>query len=297
MSHMEPSISVIIPTHARVTQLTACLESFTRLQYPPHRFDLIVVDDGTDPPIEPAIRDFKQHLNMLVLRQEQSGPAAARNRGAAHATGEYLAFTDDDCAPAPDWLHALARKLRDHPDGLIGGQVLNNLPENTFTTASQLLVSYLYDYYNNEPGDARFLTSNNMAVSKKLFDQIGGFDGQYCRAAAEDRDLCDRWLHEGNRIIYTPDAVIRHSHALTLRSFWRQHFTYGRGAFQFHQARAQRRARPLKVEPASFYFNLVRYPMHYSSWPRSMLLAALMALSQAAGTAGYFCERRKNISS
>jgi GT2 family glycosyltransferase len=288
-----PSFSVIIPTHARLPQLTACLKSFTRLEYPRDRFDLIVVDDGTDPPIESAIRDFKQHYDLIVLRQKQGGPGAARNCGAAHATGEFLAFTDDDCAPAPDWLHALARKFREHPDVMIGGQTVNDMPENTFTTASQLLVSYLYDYYNNEPHNAQFITSNNMAVSKKLFEEIGGFDRNYCRAAAEDRDLCDRWVHRGYRIIYSPDALIRHGHSLSLRTFWRQHFTYGRGAFQFHQARARRKQSELKVEPLSFYLNLIRYPLRYSRWPRSMWLAALMALSQAAGAAGYYCERKK----
>src|SRR5688572_9646826 len=121
-----------------------------------------------------------------------------------------------------------------------------------------------------------------MAVSKKLFEDVGGYDCLYARAAAEDRDFCNRWLHRGYRIVYTPDAVIHHSHALTLRTFWRQHFAYGRGAFQYHQARARRRQRPLQVEPASFYYNLVRYPLRYSSWPRNILLAGLMALSQAA---------------
>jgi GT2 family glycosyltransferase len=83
----------------------------------------------------------------------------------------------------------------------------------------------------------------------------GGFDETF--TTSEDREVCDRWLARGLRLVYAPDAVVHHAHALTLRSLWRQHFGYGRGARRFHLARAARGAGGFRPE-GSFYLKLLR---------------------------------------
>ena len=107
-----------------------------------------------------------------------------------------------------------------------GGQSFNALPTNPYSTASQLLISYLYSYYNGRSSQARFFASNNLAFPADGLRAIGGFDATYTRTAGEDRELCDRWLTDGRRKLYAPDAVVYHAHALTFRTFWRQHFNY-----------------------------------------------------------------------
>lgn len=285
-----PHISIIIPTYARPRQLAACLAALSELDYPRERFEVIVVNDGGDTSLS-EMAPFRQQINVTLITQPNAGPATARNTGAAQAKGEFLAFTDDDCAPARDWLQALANRFATTPDQLIGGRTLNALDENLCSTACQLLIDYLYGYYNSVPGEARFLTSNNMAMSAELFHSTGGFNTSFPLAAGEDRELCDRWLAGGYRMTYAPEVVINHAHHLTLRRFWGQHFNYGRSAIQFHRARAQRSGEAVKVEPASFYLNLLRYPcMHARAW-RKPLLLMLFAISQAANTAGFFYER------
>ena len=81
--------------------------------------------------------------------------------------------------------------------------------------------------------------ANNLALPEDRFRAIGGFDTIFPLAASEDREFCDRWLHHGFQMTYAPEAVVYHARALTFRSFWRQHFKYGRGAFHFHQVRAR----------------------------------------------------------
>ena len=76
---------------------------------------------------------------------------------------------------------------------MIGGEILNALPGNSFSSASQALVSYLYFYYNKNSKEAHFFTANNIALSKKCFLAVGGFDQEWGIAAAEDREFCDRW--------------------------------------------------------------------------------------------------------
>lgn len=288
----QPFFSIVIATYNREAQLVRCLQSLARLHYPRDRFEAIVVDDGGEVS-EAVVAPFSGDLNVTLLHQRHAGVAAARNTGAAQAGGEFLAFTDDDCTADPHWLGALATRFGTVPDHLIGGRTLNALPDNVFSTASQLLVTYLYSYYNTDPDQAYFFASNNMSLSADRFHSMGGFDAIYVRAAAEDRDLCDRWLHHGYRMTYAPEAIVHHAHTMTLRTFWHQHSNYGRGAFQFRQARALRDREPIKLEPPSFYANLLRYPFVNSQNRRAVLLALLLTVSQAANAAGFFWEKLK----
>ncbi len=290
MSPALPLVSIIIPTHNRPTQLRMCLESLTRLDYPRDRFEVIVVDDGSPARLDSTIDPLRERLNVTLIRQARAGPATARNAGAARAGGTLLAFTDDDCAPDPGWLRALATRLIDAPDAMVGGQTINALRHNLYAAASQLLVAYLYEYYT-VAGQPRFFTSNNVAIATDGFRALGGFDTGYPLAAAEDRDFCERWLERGGRMIHAPEAIVRHAHALTLRSFWRQHLRYGRGAYRFHARRAHRRQESLRVEPLRFYVDLLRYPLTQRRGWRALALAALLGLSQGANALGYAVER------
>lgn len=285
-----PVFSIVVPTHARPRQLHACLSALAALDYPRRRFEVIVVDDGSEAPPEEIVERFGDRIDIRLVTQSHAGPAAARNTGARWARGEFLAFTDDDCAPAPDWLTELAARFAIAPDHALGGRTLNGLPENPFSSASQLLIGYLYAYYNDDPEEARFFTSNNMALPAEAFHEIGGFDTSFPRAAAEDRELCDRWLHHGRRMCYVPEAVVHHAHALTFRSFWHQHLNYGRQAFYFHRVHARRSQTKIRLEPPSFYLSLLRHPFAEEGGRRAPLLATLMGMSQMATAAGFFWE-------
>lgn len=280
-----PFISIIIPTYNRPQPLAACLESLTHLAYPRQRWEVIVVNDGGCAP--PLTVDLP-HLH--VLTQANAGPAAARNRGAAQAQGDLLAFLDDDCRPHPHWLDKLAARLAADPDCLAGGQTLNALPRNPYASASQLLIDYLYVYYNRAPAGPAFFTSNNFALSRDSFRAMGGFDVTFPLAAGEDREFCHRWRRRGGRLAYEPAALVYHAHHLTLRSFARQHFQYGRGAYHFHHRRQERVA----VEPLPFYTNLVLFPFARAGLSvRSLGLAGLLAGSQLANAAGFFYQSRQ----
>jgi GT2 family glycosyltransferase len=288
-----PFFSIVIPTYNRPAQLAVCLQACARLDYPRNRFEVIAVDDGGTTPLDAVVARFHGVLTLKLLRQENAGPAAARNRGASEARGEFLAFTDDDCSPGPKWLQALAAQFVSSPDCAVGGQTLNALTYNLYSTASQLLISYLFSHYNAVPHAARFFPSSNLAFPTKWFHAIGGFDVTYSRAAAEDRELCDRWLHHGYRMIYVAEAVVYHAHDLTFRTFLRQHFHYGRGAFCFHQVRARRGQHRVKVEPPAFYFNMLRYPFVTAQGVNALVLMLLFVVTQVANAAGFFWERTR----
>ncbi len=292
-----PTFSIVVPAHGRPDPLVRCLRAIARLDYPPDRFETVVVDDGTPEPLEPRVRERlaglgagpEAALEYRVIRQDRTGPAAARNTGVGAAAGDYVAFTDDDCEPRPGWLGAFAAAFARHPDHLLGGQTRNGLPHNPFSSASQLLIDYLYDYYDGSSGRPRLFTSNNMAVSRDLFDEAGGFDSRFGLAAGEDREFCDRW-DASRGTTYVRDAVVDHAHAMSFRSFLRQHYNYGRGACDYRRAREER-GDGVGLEPLSFYSGLVRYPAARVPGPPGWLLAALMVTTQLAAAVGFVRER------
>jgi glycosyltransferase involved in cell wall biosynthesis len=163
-----PLLSVIIPTYARPAVLGGCLESLANQSISRERFEVVVVDDGSPEPLDAAIAPFVDRLDVRLLPQANSGPCVARNTGVAAARGRYLAFTDDDCRPTPEWLETLDRHLHSTPDRLIGGRTTNGLESNAFSTASQVIVEIAYAFYNPTPETATFFASNNLARAAAL---------------------------------------------------------------------------------------------------------------------------------
>lgn len=288
--------SIIIPTYNRPQPLTNCLQSLANLDYPDNRFEVIVVDDGSKISLDTVVKPFQNQLNLTLISQSNTGPATARNTGANLAKGQYLAFTDDDCSLDPNWLSALENTFSKIPNALLGGKTINALPDNPYSTASQLLIDYIYDYYNLNSSQAEFFASNNFAVSRELFNQVGQFDLNFPLAAAEDREFCDRWLFSGYSLYYVPQAIIYHSHDLNLPKFWRQHFNYGCGAFHFHQIRSRRNQTSMKVEPLRFYLQLLAYPLMTKYQILSkVLISGLLFISQIANVLGFLKTKLQNF--
>jgi GT2 family glycosyltransferase len=278
--------SIIVPTHNRPEALGRCLQSIAALATDRTKFELIVVDDGSELPQEQVLATGVEGP-VRWLRQPNAGPAAARNAGAAVANGRLLCFTDDDCTLHPDWLTHLLVRFEQMPTAVLGGQTINQLRGNPYATTSQLLIDYLYAHFQ-APGEATpyFFTSNNLAVSANLFRQMGGFDTTMPLAAGEDREFCERWRLAGRPFNFVPDALVYHAHPLTLRRFWRQHVNYGRGASQF-----RRRHGRVRFEGWAFYGRLVTYPWQVDGLRKRPLLIGLLLISQLANAVGYVREQ------
>jgi GT2 family glycosyltransferase len=282
---------VIVPTFDRPGQLRACLEALAAQSLPPESFEVIVVDDGGSESPAPCVAAFERRMAVRVVRQENRGPAAARNAGASVARAPVLAFTDDDCRPEPGWLACLTRAVEADAGCLVGGRVQNALPDNAFSVASQTILESAYAHHNPEGREPTFFASLNFAVSDDGFRRVGGFDTTF-RPASEDRDFCARWREHGLRLAYAPDAVVRHAHDLSAAAFWRQHFAYGRGAWRYHGA-ARRRGHGHLARDLPFHGRFMRKAMSMfigaSVRPRSRMLT-LSLVWQLANTAGFLYE-------
>jgi len=287
-----PDYSIVVPTFRRHDSLARCLEAIQALRFPRDRFEVVVVDDGSPSPPSDLVDSLDGSLQARLVTTRHAGPATARNTGARLARGRYLVFTDDDCMPHEDWLSSIDRwtSAKSGPVA-IGGHTVNVLTDNVYAAASQGIIDYLYEYFGGNSATRRFFTSNNLVVPREEFLSLGGFNETFALAAAEDRDFCERWLEAGRRLQYADDVMVRHAHVLDLVRFNRQHFNYGRGAFDLHRSRAQRGEGSLKIEPVRFYAGLVAHPLRTSRGWRGALLASLHLWSQIAYVAGYLFER------
>jgi GT2 family glycosyltransferase len=291
-----PALSVVITTHNRPAQLGSCLAALARSIYPRDAFEVVVVDDGGRERLDGIIAAVRDRLTISFAAQANAGPASGRNHGARLARHPYLAFTDDDCEPEPDWLPALARRCERSSDALVGGRTVNGLPHNSYSCASQFIVDMVYAFYNTDPADARFFAANNLAVRADLFRDCGGFDERF--RVSEDRELCDRWRLQGRPLVYEPAAIVVHRHPLSIASFWRQHFQYGRGAAQFHAVCAARHSGRLR-DHLGFHANLPRWWRRVTATGehsgRPARIIARLALWQLANTSGYVSERLRRV--
>ncbi len=234
----DPRIDVVVATRDRHDALRRCLAALatTCARYGPGA-RVIVVDNGSAP-LDAATRarDVPASLHLVVLREEQPGLARARNAGLARADADIVAFTDEDCLVAPDWLGALAAHHRARPDiDAIGGRVEladpRDLPLSSRGGTEPVEIT-------SAPQALAYLAGCNFSVRRAALARIGAFDprlGAGTRAcAAEDLDLFRRLLRAGARIRYEPDVLVQHAHGhreLTyLAEFARAH-AVGRGAF------------------------------------------------------------------
>jgi GT2 family glycosyltransferase len=286
---LSPRFTVIVPTFERPAPLAACVGALRALDRPGGSLEIVIVNDGGRPPAADIVSAGDDAtLSLRVVAQRNAGPASARNRGAAEARGEFLAFTDDDCLPDRGWLTAFDAALRATPGALVGGRTVNAIPDSVFADTSQRLADFVSSYFHGG-AMGRFFTSNNLAVAREAFLAAGGFDTSFPFSAGEDRELGDRWSAQGRPSVTAPDALVRHAHRLSARGFLRQHFTYGRGAVAFRRVRAES-GRPVRVDPA-FYLQSLAYALR-GGGVRAPARAALTAIAHAAYAAGLVYESR-----
>ncbi|HET9495797.1 MAG TPA: glycosyltransferase family 2 protein, partial [Chloroflexia bacterium] len=216
-----PTISVVIPTHNNAALLSECLQAVQRLDYPDARLSVVVVDNGsTDRTREMLARRFASV--QVVPLQGNMGFAPACNKGAAAATGEYVAFLNNDAIPDPQWLNALLAALEAGPEGTVcaasrivsrdGSEVEYDGAGSNLFAAGRPHSTWGWPDTPEPPGPGSpvlFASGGAMLIKRSTFLEVGGFDPEYF-AYFEDVDLGWRLWLLGHAVAYAPDAVVRH---------------------------------------------------------------------------------------
>jgi glycosyltransferase involved in cell wall biosynthesis len=199
-----PVVSVVVATHNRAERLERMLEGLRAQTLPAGRFEAIVVDDGSSDSTPAVLRRelAGTTLNLTVLRHEQGrGPAAARNSGWRAARAPVVAFTDDDCVPAADWLERLLGRA--DGDTIVKGRTVPEPGEAHLLGPYSKTVQITHSSPHYE--------TCNIAYPRAVLERIGGFDESYPSPAGEDSDLGCRAVAAGGRALFAPEALVHHA--------------------------------------------------------------------------------------
>jgi glycosyltransferase involved in cell wall biosynthesis len=220
-AHVIPRLSVVIPTRNRQSALHRVLRSLQHQTLAPSAYEVLVVDDGSDPPVRCASSTGGPMLRLIRLPHVER--SAARNQGAREARGEILVFIDDDMLPGRNLLEAHAVAQAEWPSALAAGEI--TLPPETLRTPFGLFRSGLetsaLPSSRGPVSRPNFATAANMSVSRDRFLALGGFDPSI--VTSEDQDLALRHSAAGGTIVYLPEATAVHDDSATsLREYCRR---------------------------------------------------------------------------
>lgn len=211
-----PSVSVIVPTRARPEFLRNCLQSLTELDYPHDRFEVIVVEDGTESgeQVSAEIRKTSP-VPLRYKRIPHSGAATSRNVGLGLSSNDIVAFIDDDGMAVPAWLQRLVQGLLVDGVAGVGGRVSPEYPESVLEASMGTGGDMNWSGFNASPPrvqEVDHLPGGNMAFWRNVLLAVRGMDARYTRRGSwrEDTDLCVRLRHKGYRLLFDGQARIIH---------------------------------------------------------------------------------------
>lgn len=218
--HEDLRISVVVCTRNGTATLRSCLEALQRQRYA--NFEVWIIDDGSTEPIEAIAKDFPA---FHYRRQEHAGLSVARNLGMELATGEIVAYTDDDCLPDENWLVHIAAAY-DSPEWVAaGGPNLPPPPRNHVEACVALAPGAPAHVLLNDR-EAEHLPGCNLTIRKSALQAIGGFKPHFM-VAGDDVDLCWRLQAAGGKLRFVPSAVVWHHRRFTVKAYFRQQRGYG----------------------------------------------------------------------
>lgn len=210
-----PVFSIILCTRDRASALRETLASLSALAVPEAGpVELVIVDNGSSDETAAVIEAFRpEALRVQAVAAPHPGKARALNRGLDRATGEILLFTDDDVRVPPDWVEGLTRPIRrDGADAVVGGvRLADTLNPATMTPQTRGLLAGTDGQI--DPHRPARLVGANMAVHRRVFDRISGFDvalGPGGLGFEEDTLLGLQMMQAGMRVAGALDVVVAH---------------------------------------------------------------------------------------
>ena len=222
-----PRASVVVPTFNRAALLPRVLPALLEQDYP-QDYEVVVVDDGSRDDTPRILEEWaRRHPERLrVLRQENAGPARARNRGAAAAEGSFIAFIDDDCVAERSWLRRLDEAFDTTRAACLAGAVVN--AEGSWIGRYVNRESVI-DHVAAADGSVAELITGNAAVRTPVFRALGGFDEAIRVAGGEDTEFSVRLRAAGHVIARAVEARVFHESRIGLADYLRMIFRHGRG--------------------------------------------------------------------
>ncbi|MBE9100502.1 glycosyltransferase [Vacuolonema iberomarrocanum] len=290
-----PRVTVAVCTRDRPDDMKLCLEALCQLDYP--NLEILVVDNA--PKTEGTKTLIDNHYPQVrYIREPRPGLDWARNRAILEATGEIIAYTDDDVVVDKGWVKAIAQTFVENPEvmaitGLVAPYELETEAQVLFEDYGGFGRGFEQKWYQVQPGQSfpwqwlgagQFGTGANMAFRRSVFDKIGYFDpaldvGTPTNGGG-DLEMYFRVLKAGHTLVYEPKALIWHRHRRDYAQLRRQiSFNGSLYALWFSIALAypEEILSCLKIAVWwMFYWNVRRTlvaALHKTQFPKDLILA------------------------
>lgn len=266
------SITVIIPFFNAEQYLGKCIQSLLAQHYPQDCYDIIMINNNST---DASAAIVKQYPEITLLEEQKQGAYAARNLGIREARGDIIAFTDSDCVPHVDWLSNIAQAMQ----SLNLNIVMGSRDPNANSLGLSLLMNYenvkKKHLFQSTIKEHYFGHTNNMAVRRSLFDQVGLFDE---RARGSDTIFVQHAVAQcsSEMVQYCEDIQVIHMEMDSIGTYFSKMFIHGRSAGG-HKKRAQVRF-PQFREVIFLIQNTVGYPGHPCM--KFIFLFSLLTLSR-----------------
>jgi len=275
-------ISIVIPAYnAESTIHQAVAQSLAQAKGP-MEVEVIVVDDGSGD----NTAKVAASAGATVIRQENAGPAAARNRGWESAAGQVVFFTDADCVPSAGWVENLLDGFTDNQVGAVAGSYDI---ANTSSWLARWVHREIMERHKRMPPFVRAFGSYNVAIPRYVLEATGGFDPAYRQASGEDNDLSYRIIKKGWRIAFRPQAKVAHYHPERVWKYLLEQYRHGFWRAKLYKdhpdmirgddyTRLRDRVEPFLVLGILVYAILAGFDIVGSIWPWVLLLGAYTVL-------------------
>jgi GT2 family glycosyltransferase/tetratricopeptide (TPR) repeat protein/glycosyltransferase involved in cell wall biosynthesis len=245
----DADVSVIIPTLDRPTELTKTLEAYDNQTLSRDKWEIVLADDGSSYDVRSHVAPFCERFRLQVISSAvQTGAGEARNRAIPCARGEFILFAGDDIVPGRDFLaaHLAAHRKYDDPRIAVLGYI---------DWHPHVHISRLMDYVTGDGGQQfafkalqphtfvpyGYFYTSNVSVSRVLLDQQEElFNRNFDGAGLEDVELGLRLARDGMQLLYVPEIVATHLHAMTDEYITRRQYKIGRWMVNYAMLHPQR---------------------------------------------------------
>ncbi len=210
--------SVIIPLYNDATSISACIEALL-VQNANQQFEIIVVDDGSTDNSAELVANYPVRL----FKQQNAGPAAARNVGGYNAKTDILIFLDADCIAAPNWLDSILKAFENLNTDVVTGAIVP-ATQHMMARLIQLEIEERYCKLANS-SRVDFFASVAFAIRRERFIAVGGFreDFRY----NEDVELAYRLNASGTQMVFLDTPRVAHFHPEGWKNYFMMKFWRG----------------------------------------------------------------------
>ena len=215
-------VSIIIPAYNAEKTIGQCLKALLEQSYPADSYEVIVVDDGSTD----KTGEIAQGYKVRYIRQENQGPAVARNKGTQEAKGEIILFTDSDCVPDVHWAGEMAKSFKDPEIAAVKGAYKTN-QKSLVARFAQIEFEERYEMLK-KADSIDMIDTYSAGFRRDIFLKTGGFDASFPSANNEDTELSYRMSKLGLKMVFNPGAIVYHlNHPDSIMKYARLKFWRG----------------------------------------------------------------------